>query len=253
MLAVTCVRRAVLWYATSCCAVLLVGGEQAPCRSSLLLISRLCLQRPDQYFCLLLLAGMQRTRASSSLQRSLELEGGAAPPAPSPLGTASGTTPTTSTTSASAGGASRYFNTPRGRLLQTLASEAAAAQKERSLAGAREGLPPSYSQVLGVVDAALQGAVPSPSKIPRQASARAGSSVASEESAEAAAQMPVYRSPSKIPRPARLGLPQAPVTDENAFSLPSSPDKEQPTADGAAARFGRALSSSIENLQLNRY
>ena len=187
---------------------------------------------------------MQRTRAESSLQRSLELEDGAPPLAPSPsIGMGSGATPTTT-----ASGASRYFNTPRGRLLQMLAAEAAAAHKELSLRETREGLPPSYSEVLGAVDAALlHSAGSSPSRIPRQASGHGGGAV----DAAAAAMRPVaYRSPSRIPRPAALGLPPSPFAagDENAGSVPASPDKEQPAA-GVAGRFGQALSSSIENLR----
>ena len=189
-------------------------------------------------------AGMQRTRAESSLQRSLELEGDV--PAPltavssSPLGTGTGAPPST-TTSVSA---SRYFNTPRGRLLQALAAEAAAAQKERSRRETREVLPASHSGVLGTVDPAGS----SPSKIPRQPSVRGNADGAAMDAAEAASLRVVYRSPSKIPRPTLLGVPPGQDSDENVGSLPPSPDKVQSPAAGAVARFGRALSSSIENM-----
>lgn len=191
---------------------------------------------------------MQRTRAESSLQRSIEQLDEFDSPSVAPAVTA---------TTTSTGGASRYFNTPRGRLLQTLAAEAAAAQKERSLRETREALPlpPTYSSVLGAVDAALQSAGTSPSKIPRLPSARAGSAAhaATIEAAAAKLRAPTSfnRSPSKIPRPAALGIPSAPRhADENLGSAPASPDKDLPAAPaGSVGRFAGALRSSIENLR----
>ena len=195
-------------------------------------------------------AGMQRTRAESSLQRSIEQLEEFDSPSVGPAATA---------TTASTGGASRYFNTPRGRLLQTLAAEAAAAQKERSLRETREALPlpPTYSSVLGAVDAALQSAGTSPSKIPRLPSSARGGGTAHATAMEGAvaaklrAPASFNKSPSRIPRPAALGIPPAPRhADENLGSAPASPDKDLPAASaGSVGRFAGALRSSIENLR----
>ena len=76
--------------------------------------------------------------------------------------------------------------------VQTLAAEAAQAQKERSLRDSRSAvpMPPTYSGVMGAVDAALEAAHgPSPTRIPRAAPSGASSA------------RPHYTSPSKIPRP----------------------------------------------------
>ncbi|KAL4459030.1 hypothetical protein ABPG75_013895 [Micractinium tetrahymenae] len=243
-------------------------------------------------------SGMQRTRAESNLQRSVDVEDlddigpsasqtmqGVSPAgggAHSGLGYGAVSGPAesmaTSATSSSivsgpSGVAGRYLNTPRGRLLQTLAAEAAQAQKERSLRQACEAvpLPPSYSAVMGHVEAALQhqqqqqgnhqqcSASSSPrSRIPRAAPAPA---LMLRDGHGSAAQ-PQYRgaSPSKIPRPAPLALPaqgrrqQYEDEGENMEygSMPASPDKERPAGGGsAAARLGAAalvLRGSIENL-----
>jgi hypothetical protein len=192
---------------------------------------------------------MQRTRAESSLQRSIEQLEEFDSPSVGPA----------VTTTTSTGGASRYFNTPRGRLLLTLAAEAAAAQKERSLRETREALPlpPTYSSVLGAVDAALQSAGTSPSRIPRLPSARGGSAAhaSTVEAAAAKLRAPASfnRTPSKFPRPAALGIgiPPAPRhADENVGNAPASPDKDLPAApSGSVGRFAGALRSSIENMR----
>lgn len=98
---------------------------------------------------------MQRTRAESSLQRSIEeLEdsgaGGSsvAGGAGAPSSALSGFTAASASTSR-ASRLNDLANTPRGRLLQQLAAEATAAQRERGLRDARQAAPqpPSYSQV----------------------------------------------------------------------------------------------------------
>lgn len=131
-------------------------------------------------------------------------------------------------------------------------------------------LPPSYSAVLGNVEAALEGQQQREQQ--RSASASPRSRIPGAPPAPAtmpydgacAAAQPLYlgASPSKIPRPAPLALPaqgrrqRYEGGDENVGygSMPASPDKERPAGGGsaaAAARLGAAalvLRGSVENL-----
>ncbi len=129
-------------------------------------------------------------------------------------------------------------------------------------------LAPSYSAVLGTVEAALQGGQPCEQQ--RSASSSPRSWIPGVPPAPGPVQrggwdttaQPLYRgaSPSKIPRPAPLALPalhrqRYEDGGENVGygSMPASPDKEHPAggANAAAARLGAAslvLRSSVENL-----
>jgi hypothetical protein len=188
---------------------------------------------------------MQRTRAESSLQRSMDveaLEDDLGPSASETAACGASTTPTASgvtgvSSISGPSGVGRYLNTPRGRLLQTLAAEAAHAQKERSLRDIKAAVP-TYSGVMGAVDAALRSAASSPTKIPLAACPSGG--------------IPAhYASPSKIPRPAALALCAGGSDDENlGSSAPPSPAKEAPAA---APRWGGALRASVENLRRAAY
>lgn len=165
---------------------------------------------------------MQRTRAESSLQRSVgELEQESPPRSPlssalslpsASAGSAPSATGPAASASTSTSRASRlnsdFASTPRGRLLQQLAAEATAAQRERSLRGRREALPepPSYSAVMARVDEALQSAGTSPAKgalatsptrLPKPSSTGAGQQGAKGYLSPGA-------SPSKIPRAAAI-------------------------------------------------
>lgn len=245
-------------------------------------------------------SGMQRTRAESSLQRSTDVEEhpqhhhqdahpgyGYGPhelegeeedmedPGPSASETmglgspsasgAAGADMSPGVTSgpalSGATGVARYLNTPRGRLLQTLAAEAVAVQVQRGQAqhaaaeaAQAEASLPSYTDVLDSVEAALQTAGPSPSKIPR-----AGGRAHPGPGGRHQQQQYAGGSPSRIPRPAALSIPviqhqqqyqqqqRHRYLDENV-SAPASPDKEAPSAGVTTMRPAGVLRGSIENL-----
>lgn len=150
---------------------------------------------------------------------------------------------------------SRLLTTPRGQLLRTLAAEAAAAQKQRSLRATHQ-TGPSIDEVLAVVDGALsaRGAAPtaggapapSPSRIPKPGYAVP---VGSSQPVPAAGASLYGRSPSKIPRLASSRLSMG-RQDENSGGIsgagPPSPGKGKLGAGGQA----NPLRSSVENLRV---
>jgi hypothetical protein len=88
---------------------------------------------------------------------------------------------------------------------------------------------------MGEVDAALRATGISPGKPPT--SLPWGASL---------------RTVQRGPLPGPLPVPPSPfeANDENAYSLPASPDKAPPAPGaGFAARWGRALSGSLENMR----
>ncbi len=168
-------------------------------------------------------AGMQRTKAGVSLQRSSdELEeesppvqsrlergcGAAQGPFLSPGDSEAPSSALTAGTAASLASRSALLSSsPRGQLLKQLADEATAAQRERAAREAAAAAPaqPTYSEVMGRVDDALRSAGASPVKAAQYGAAGAYSpSKLARGSGAAAGAAGGYRSggssPSKIPR-----------------------------------------------------